>query len=235
MHNTSESFSQTVVTAPRAGRLYILPGKTFKGCSRWDHCFGTSFTTRGRDQIAKGIFFNQVLIKIFFSHENLHVKTSGIFVNQSINQKNQNHRLSFYQVEKIFKKWVLASLKSSCHDYSIKSSTDFAHYYLWLFSTLWRNTSHPFQNLQKIPTPPPTSPFSKCKCHVTFPYFYFHFKETACSSNFKEAQIPVDFSVPTKQVLTGVEHKLREKGRWLHWHSSPISPTAPARLLRFFL
>ena len=132
---------------------------------------------------------------------------------------------------------MLAILKSSCHDYSIKSSTDFAHYYLWLFSTLWRNTSHPFQNLQKIPTPPPphTSPFSKCKCHVTFPYFYFHFKETACSSNFKEAQIPVDFSVPTKQVLTGVEHKLREKGRWLHWHSSPISPTAPARLLYFFL
>lgn len=85
------------------------------------------------------------------------------------------------------------------------------------------------------PPPPHTSPFSKCKCHVTFPYFYFHFKETACSSNFKEAQIPVDFSVPTKQVLTGVEHKLREKGRWLHWHSSPISPTAPARLLYFFL
>ena len=61
-----------------------------------------------------------------------------------------------------------------------------------------------------IPTPPPPiPPFSKC--HVTFPYFYFHFKETACSSNFKEAQIPVDFSVQTKQVLTGVEHKLREK------------------------
>ena len=85
-----------------------------------------------------------------------------------------------------------------------------------------------------IPTPPPPiPPFSKC--HVTFPYFYFHLEETACSSNFKEAQIPVDFSVPTKQVLTGVEHKLREKGRWLHWHSSPISLTAPARLLRFFL
>ena len=83
-----------------------------------------------------------------------------------------------------------------------------------------------------IPTPPPIPPFSKC--HVTFPYFYFHLEETACSSNFKEAQIPVDFSVPTKQVLTGVEHKLREKGRWLHWHSSPISLTAPARLLRFF-
>lgn len=59
--------------------------------------------------------------------------------------------------------------------------------------------------------PPPTSPFSKCKCHVTFPYFYFHLEETTFSSNFKEAQIPVDFSVPTKQVLTGVEHKLREK------------------------
>ena len=84
VHNISESFSQTVVTACRAGRLYILPGKTFEGCSRWDHCFWTSFTTRGRDQIVKGIFFNQVLIKIFFSHENLHVKTSGIFVNQSI-------------------------------------------------------------------------------------------------------------------------------------------------------
>ena len=85
------------------------------------------------------------------------------------------------------------------------------------------------------PPPPPTSPFSKCKCHVTFPYFYFHLEETTFSSNFKEAQIPVDFLVPTKQVLTGVEHKLREKGRWLHWHSSPISLTAPARLLYFFL
>ena len=175
MHNTSESFSQTVVTARRAGRLYILPGKTFEGCSRWDHCFGTSFTTRGRDQIAKGIFFNQVLIKIFFSHENLHVKTSGIFVNQSINQKNQNHRLSFYQVEKIFKKWVLAMLKSSCRDCSTKSSTDFAHYYLWLFSTLWRNTSHPFQNLQKkFQTPPPLHLLS-ASASVMSPFHIFTF------------------------------------------------------------
>lgn len=70
--------------------------------------------------------------------------------------------------------------------------------------------------------PPPHISFQQVQvsCHLSI--FYFHFKETACSSNFKEAQIPVDFSVPTKQVLTGVEHKLREKGRWLHWHSSPI-------------
>ena len=197
MHNTSESFSQIVVTARRAGRLYILPGKTFEGCSRWDHCFGTSFTTRGRDQIAKGIFFNQVLIKIFFRHENLHVKTSGIFVNQSIKRIKIIDYHSI-KLKKYSKKWVLAILKSSCRDCSTKSSTDFAHYYLWLFSTLWRNTSHPFQNLQKkFQTPPPTSPFSKCKCHVTFPYFYFHLEETTFSSNFKEAQILVDFSVPT--------------------------------------
>ena len=85
------------------------------------------------------------------------------------------------------------------------------------------------------PPPPPTSPFSKCKCHVTFPYFYFHLEETTFSSNFKEAQIPVDFSVPTKQVLTGVEHKLREKGRWLHWHSSPISPYCTCQAIVFLL
>ena len=130
---------------------------------------------------------------------------------------------------------MLAILKSSCRDCSTKSSTDFAHYYLWLFSTLCWNTSHQLQCkiFYSKPPPPPIPPFSKS--HVTFPYFYFHFKETACSSNFKEAQIPLDFSVPTKQVLTGVEHKLREKGRWLHWHSYPISLTAPARLLHFFL
>ena len=157
----------------------------------------------------------------------------------SINQSIKRIKIIDYhsiKLKKYSKKWVLAILKSSCRDCSTKSSTDFAHYYLWLFSTLWRNTSHPFQNLQKkFQTPPPTSPFSKCKCHVTFPYFYFHFKETACSSNFKEAQIPVDFSVPTKQVLTGVEHKLREKGRWLHWHSSPISPYCTCQAIVFLL
>ena len=127
-------------------------------------------------------------------------------------------------------------LKSSCHDCSTKSSTDFAHYLTSDYLVPWGKTHLTHSKIfKKIPNPPPppTSPFSKC--HVTFPYFYFHLEETTCSSNFKEAQIPVDFSVPTKQVLTGVEHKLREKGRWLHWHSSPISPTAPARLLHFFL
>ena len=172
MHNISESFSQTVVTACRAGRLYILPGKTFEGCSRWDHCFGTSFTTRGRDQIVKGIFFNQVLIKIFFSHENLHVKTSCIFVNQSIKRIKIIDYHSI-KLKKYSKKWVLAILKSSCRDCSTKSSTDFAHYYLWLFSTLWRNTSHPFQNLQKIPTPPP--PPHLLSASVMSPFHIFTF------------------------------------------------------------
>ena len=89
-------------------------------------------------------------------------------------------------------------LKSSCRDCSTKSSTDFAHYltsdYLVPCGKTHLTHSKIFKKFQ--PPPPPTSPFSKCKCHVTFPYFYFHFKETACSSNFKEAQIPVDFSVP---------------------------------------
>ena len=48
-------------------------------------------------------------------------------------------------------------LKSSCRDCSTKSLTDFAHYYLWLFSTLWWNTSHQLQCkiFYSIPPPPP--------------------------------------------------------------------------------
>ena len=64
-------------------------------------------------------------------------------------------------------------LKSTCRDCSTKSSTDFAHYYLWLFSTLWWNTSHPFQNLQKNSNPPP--PPHLLSASVMSPFHIFTF------------------------------------------------------------
>ena len=65
-------------------------------------------------------------------------------------------------------------LKSSFRDCSTKSSTDFAHYYLWLFSTLWWNTSHQLQCKIFYSKPPPHPPYL-LSASVMSPFHIFTF------------------------------------------------------------
>ena len=79
---------------------------------------------------------------------------------------------------------MLAILKSSCRDCSTKSSTDFAHYYLWLFSTLCWNTSHQLQCKIFYSKRPPHPPYL-LSASVMSPFHIFTF------TSWKQLAVPI--------------------------------------------
>ena len=110
------------------------------------------------------------------------MKTSGIFVNQSIKRIKiiEDHSIKL----KKYSENVFAMLQSSCCDCSTKSSTDFAHYYLWLFSTLWWNTSHQLQCKIFYSKPPPPPPYL-LSASVMSPFHIFTF------TSWKQLAVPI--------------------------------------------